>query len=185
VDERNARIAELEAELAVYRDLVAELEAHRELVTELRAQLGRVTELEATAEELTAEVERLRREVEQHSDVSGRPPSSDTLAQRTEPDPWFRSPVEGILLWVDLRSLMPSFGVTRWRWPRFRVDRGVRWQLIWGFRILTSAVIGILLPGASHGGQLQHFRNGTGFRCLLPPSSAGWGQGLASLLKSA
>jgi uncharacterized coiled-coil protein SlyX len=71
VDERDARIAALEAELAIYEELGVEVEAQRALVVELRA----------TVEELTAEVERLRREVDQHSGVSGRPPSSDTLAQ--------------------------------------------------------------------------------------------------------
>jgi transposase/uncharacterized coiled-coil protein SlyX len=72
VDERDARIAELEAELAAYRGLVAEL----------RAQVEVVAELQARVEELTGEVERLGRQVGQHSGVSGRPPSSDTLAQR-------------------------------------------------------------------------------------------------------
>jgi transposase len=51
----------------------------------------RIAELEALLQALEIEVEKLRRERGRHSGNSGKPPSSDTLAQRNEQKDWRKS----------------------------------------------------------------------------------------------
>ena len=55
-----------------------------ELERQLEARNQEVAVLKAALESLEAEVERLRREQSKHSGNSGKPPSSDTLTQRSE-----------------------------------------------------------------------------------------------------
>jgi len=95
--ELRARVAELTELLqGTHADLAAANEALRdanellrranETLREAAGQEGRIAALESSLEAMEAELERRRRESSRHSGNSGKPPSSDTLAQKAAKD---------------------------------------------------------------------------------------------------
>lgn len=96
-EELRSRVGELTELLeGTHADLLAANEALRdanellrranETLQEATEQEGRIAALESSLEAMEAELERRRRESSRHSGNSGKPPSSDTLAQKAAKD---------------------------------------------------------------------------------------------------
>jgi hypothetical protein len=113
--------------------LAEQVELLRAENTELRAK---VAELTAKLEALEIQLEKLRREGERNSGNSGKPPSSDTLAERERQAEERLSRAERRRLARE-KILSPSF--FKKSWPRWELD-GLTGREISGRRIVVLPV---------------------------------------------